>query len=258
MALASTGHRAWAYPRDDFVLVVVSDLARRAVHVGVPFFDAKALEHPDDTVEPPAEPVGADADSRMVDVQRIELSEVLARSWAPGSHRVWLLCHDWCSNACDVEVPGTPTPAIAIPVAPTPTDGTITFARPQTPQVPDAPGIALQIDPQPGSVRLSAALHVQAEPVHIPSPALAVTETNGHDYPIAAVIPCTLILASAAGGAPQVLQMGVAAYGPLAQLGQTVHAGFILELTKVFGFGDKEQLLWACVDGVLSGPVVIP
>lgn len=257
MAVACTGHRAWAYPRDAFVLVVVCDVERRTVSVAPPFFDTKHSERPDDDALPPPQPLGADAESRVVDIQRIDLTEVFARAWGPGRHRAWLLSHDWCSNPCDIEVDGTPTPGTARPVAPTPAEGAVTFISPAAPAVPDAPGIALELAAEPTSLRLSAALHVLVAPAHVPTAALTVAESDGRDHPVSAVVPCTLVLTSAGGGAPQVLQMGVAKYGPPVQPGQAIRAGFVLELTEVFGFSNAPHLLWAWVEGVLHGPIVV-
>lgn len=258
MVLASNGHRGWAYPRDEFVVAVVSDLDRRGVHVGLPFFDPKSLEHPYGDGQPPPEPVGTDAESRLVDVQRVDLMEVVERPWTPGHYRVWLLYHDWCSNPCDIEISGPPTTGSVRPVTPDPTSGAVTFVPPPAPTAPTAPGIALQLDGQPGSLRLLAALHVEAQAVHLADPGLTVTESDGRPVPVAAVLPTTLILTSATGGAPQVLRVGVAVYGSPPQPGAAIHAGFSLEVDKVFALGDDEHLLWAWVEGVLHGPIAVP
>jgi hypothetical protein len=260
MALACSGHRGWAYPRDAFVVAVVSHLERKTVDVGLPFFDPKSVEYPDDA-PPPPQPVGHDAESRMADVQRIDLFEVLPMSAVPGRYRVWLLHYDWCSNPWDVEVfasSSTPGLGSAAPmVAPPPASGAVSFIVPAGVPMPSAPGMTLEVRPRPGGMSLFAVANVEAQTAHLLAQPRSIIEADGQEYPVAAVVPCTLILTSHRGGPPQVFPMGAAALGARPQPGHSICFALELELTHVFGIGIGEHLLWAWLEGSLYGPVVV-
>ena len=108
------------------------------------------------------------------------------------------------------------------------------------------------------SPQLRAALAVEVQAAHVHPQPITFVEADGRDVETSAVVPCSLLMVTAAGGMPQHLTMGVPVPGSAPTVGQPTTGGFVLALDQFFGLPPGAKLLWAVTEGVLSGPIAVP
>ena len=260
VALLSNGVRAWELPNEEFVTAVVADLDRGHVLVGLPLFEALPENEwpvPDSEPVPPRAPPDGAEPRRIAGAWRIDLMEKLSFAPQPGRYRVWLLEHDWRSNACDVEVTGTRSPKAARAVAPLPSPRKVTFSPADPPPPPDGSGVNAVVRRR----YLQATVRAETRTGHLPSEPTTVIEADSHEYQVAAVIPVTLVLTSGAGGESTVVDMGVPVYGPPPQVGEEIQGSLGIDLTALAPFHHENDarpgVLWLLVENRLHGPVKV-
>ena len=256
MALRSTGHRAWQVPRDANVQLLLAHLPSRQLWVGQPFHDAKLDEYPlpEDELVSPQEPTGTDAESIVVDVQRVDAVAMLGGHPRPGPLRVAFVMFDTASNLGDLTLEGDSAPASGWPVRPAPgTYGLQTFAPQPAPAEPTTrPGLTVEVL---AGGRMVGRLMVDPEPIHILDVPMTLDEGDGMLRNVWATIPLTLLAVVPSGGPAWRLDLGVPVFGsgPTAP-GHPLDGAFALDSNMAWGALPEGSMVWAWLEGQLLGP----
>jgi hypothetical protein len=277
MALQQTGLRAWRYPRDNNCVVMAVETTTRAFYFGQIFRDlkAEAFSMPIDATPPP-QPQGANAIARSSGVSYFDARPVLALPWRAGTYRLTVVNYDWVSNTVEVVLKGDDPirPAAAplvnpLPAAPGQNHRMPSYRVTEAVPVPadnKSPGAVLRMapNPEPG-IKLAAAgsFSIRADSFHICSAPFELTEVDGRQHRVGAVVPVTLAIFNAAWPAPLRFQWGVPVYSQAGvQPGERIEAGFAVDVLadSPLSLSPGEYAAYLVVEGYVFGPApfIIP